>query len=105
MTILAQDFADVNGDRKLGRRTLPMVAPEGSRIYMLVILPLLSLFLGSIWSLGPFCVVIFVSVGFVVGLRFFLFRNEACDQSSYLLYNVCVFYQHSKYVAQHCHPV
>jgi 4-hydroxybenzoate polyprenyltransferase len=88
MTILAQDFADVNGDRKLGRRTLPMVAPKGSRIYMLAVFPVLSLGLGSIWSLGPLCTLFFVSIGFGVGLRYFLLRSEVCDQSSFILYNV-----------------
>ncbi|KAJ8594718.1 hypothetical protein M405DRAFT_808498 [Rhizopogon salebrosus TDB-379] len=88
MTILAQDFADVNGDRKLGRRTLPMVAPKGSRIYMLAVFPVLSLGLGSIWSLGPLCTLFFVSIGFGVGLRYFLLRSEVCDQSSFILYNM-----------------
>lgn len=88
MTIHAQDFADAKGDRMSGRQTLPIVAPEGSRVYMLCVLPLLSLALSSIWSLGPLCSVIFVSIGFVVGLRCFLFRDEICDRSTYLLYNM-----------------
>ena len=54
-------FADVNGDRMLGRRTLPIVAPQGSRIYILCVLPLLSLALVSSWSLGPLCSILFVS--------------------------------------------
>ncbi|KAG1731805.1 UbiA prenyltransferase family [Suillus paluster] len=53
LTVHAQDFADVNGDRNSGRRTLPIVAPEGSRIYMICVLPLLSFALASFWSLGP----------------------------------------------------
>ncbi|KAG1850694.1 UbiA prenyltransferase family [Suillus subluteus] len=88
MTIHVQDFADANGDRMSGRRTLPIVAPEGSRIYVLCVLPLLSLGLASIWSLGPLCSVLFVSIGFGVGLRCFLFRDEIRDQSTYLLYNM-----------------
>ena len=95
MTIHAQDFADVDGDRKMGRRTLPMVAPEGSRIYMFAVLPLLSLVLCSIWSLGPLCSIFFVAIGFVVGYRYFLFRSEVCDQSSYLLYNARAFLLYS----------
>ncbi|KAG1774623.1 hypothetical protein EV702DRAFT_1200208 [Suillus placidus] len=48
LTIHAQDFADVNGDE-----TLPIVAPEESRIYELCALPLLSFPLTSFWSLEP----------------------------------------------------
>lgn len=88
LTIHAQDFPDINGDRKSGRRTLPIVAPEASRVYMLCVLPLLSLTLTSVWSLGPLCSIFFVSIGSWVGLRYFLFRDEIRDQSSYRLYNV-----------------
>ncbi|KAG2073275.1 hypothetical protein BDR04DRAFT_1010891 [Suillus decipiens] len=85
LTIHAQDFADVNGDRRSGRRTLPIVAPEGSRIYMLCALPLFSFALASFWNLGPFSTVLFVSMGSWVGIRYFFFRD---DQSSYRLYNI-----------------
>ncbi|KAG0696315.1 hypothetical protein DFH29DRAFT_951749 [Suillus ampliporus] len=94
VTIHAQDFADVNGDRRLGRRTLPIVAPEGSRIYMLCVLPLLSFALVSFWSLGPLCSILFVSMGSWVGLRYFFFRGEICDQSNYWLYNVWLMSAH-----------
>ncbi|KAG1882471.1 UbiA prenyltransferase family-domain-containing protein [Suillus subluteus] len=88
LTIHAQDFADVNGDCRVGRRTLPIIAPEGSRIYMLCALPLLSLTLASFWSLGPLSTVLFVFMGSWVGIRYFLFRGVICDQSSYRLYNI-----------------
>lgn len=86
LTIHAQDFADVNGDRKSGRRTLPIVVPEGSRIYMLCALPLFSFALASFWSLGPLSSVLFVSMGSWVGIRYFLFRDEISDQSNFRLY-------------------
>lgn len=88
LTIHAQDFADVNGDRRSGRRTLPIIAPEASRIYMLCALPLFSFALASFWSLGPLSSVLFVSMGSWVGLRYFLFRDEIRDQSNYRLYNI-----------------
>ncbi|KAG0699981.1 hypothetical protein DFH29DRAFT_983276 [Suillus ampliporus] len=78
MTIHVQDFADVNGDRMLGRRTLPIVAPEGSRIYILCVLPSISFALASFWSFG-------------VGLRCFLVRDENGDHLNYWLYNVRIF--------------
>lgn len=52
MTIYEQDFADADGDRMLGRRTLPIVAPKGSRIYTLCVIPLALAFS---WNLGPIC--------------------------------------------------
>ncbi|KAG1734489.1 UbiA prenyltransferase family [Suillus lakei] len=90
LTIHAHDFADVNGDCRSGRRTLPIVAPEGSRIYMLCALPLLSFALASLWSLGPLCSIFFGCVGSLVGLRYFLFRDEIHDQSNVRLYNIRV---------------
>jgi hypothetical protein len=91
MTIHEQDFADADGDRMLGRRTLPIMAPQGSRIYTLCVIPLLSLALAFSWSLGPLCSILFVSLGFGVGLRCFFFRDEIHDQSTFLLYNVRIF--------------
>ncbi|KAG0700750.1 UbiA prenyltransferase family [Suillus ampliporus] len=88
LTIHAQDFPDTNGDRMSGRQTLPIVAPEESRIYMLCVLPALSFILVSIWNLGPLCSIVFVSIGFGVGLRFFHLRDEISDRSTYMLYNI-----------------
>ncbi|KAG1844924.1 hypothetical protein DFJ58DRAFT_801613 [Suillus subalutaceus] len=88
LTIHAQDFADVDGDRMSGRRTLPIITPKGSRIYMLCVLPLFSFALASFWSLGPLSTVLFVFMGSWVGIRYFIFRDEICDQSTYRLYNI-----------------
>ncbi|KAG1867036.1 UbiA prenyltransferase family-domain-containing protein [Suillus tomentosus] len=76
LTVHAQDFADVSGDLKSGRRTLPIIAPEGSRIYMLCALPLFSFALASFWNLGPLSSGLFVSMGSWVGIRYFLFRDK-----------------------------
>ncbi|KAG1735608.1 UbiA prenyltransferase family [Suillus paluster] len=88
LTIHAQDFADIEGDRKSGRRTLPIVAPEGSRIYMLCVLPLLSFALASFWSVGPLCSILFMCTGSWVALRYFLFRDKISDEATYRLYNI-----------------
>ncbi|OAX32523.1 hypothetical protein K503DRAFT_870110 [Rhizopogon vinicolor AM-OR11-026] len=87
-TIHVQDFEDFSGDRAAGRRTLPIVAPEGSRIYTLCVLPLTSLVLAYFWSLGYLCSVLFVSMGCGIGFRCFLVRDEAGDKITYRLYNV-----------------
>ncbi|KAG2130892.1 UbiA prenyltransferase family-domain-containing protein [Suillus clintonianus] len=88
VTIHVQDFQDVDGDRMIGRRTLPIVAPEGSRIYVLCMLPLVSFALASFWSLGPLCSVLFILMGIVVGIRCFLVRDEIGDRSNYWMYNI-----------------
>ncbi|KAG1899012.1 UbiA prenyltransferase family [Suillus fuscotomentosus] len=94
LTVHAQDFADVNGDRRSGRRTLPIIAPEGSRIYILCALPLFSFALASVWSLGPLSSLLFVSMGSWVGIRYYLFRDEIRDQSTYRLYNIWIMSAH-----------
>ncbi|KAG2102856.1 UbiA prenyltransferase family [Suillus discolor] len=94
LTVQAQDFADVNGDRRSGRRTLPIIAPEGSRIYMLCALPLISFALASVWSLGPLSSLLFVSMGSWAGIRYYLFRDEIRDEANYRLYNIWILCVH-----------
>ncbi|KIK81858.1 hypothetical protein PAXRUDRAFT_832579 [Paxillus rubicundulus Ve08.2h10] len=93
-TIHAQDFADADGDRVSGRRTLPIVAPEGSRIYILTALPVWSIALSALWGLGPFCGMFFLLMGLFVGSQYFRFRDATHDQSSYVLYNVWLLAAH-----------
>lgn len=93
-TIHAQDFADVDGDRLSGRRTLPIIAPEGSRLYMLAALPGWSIILSMLWGLGPLCGTLFLAFGLFVGTQYFRFRDGPHDQSSYLLYNVWLLVAH-----------
>ncbi|KAG9318045.1 UbiA prenyltransferase family-domain-containing protein [Chiua virens] len=87
-TIHAQDFADAEGDKLSGRRTLPIVAPEGSRRYILAALPLWSIALSALWGLGPLSAVMFLCMGAFVGSQYFRFRDVKHDQASYVLYNV-----------------
>jgi 4-hydroxybenzoate polyprenyltransferase len=87
-TIQAQDFADVEGDKISGRRTIPIIAPEGSRISILAALMLWSWVLAALWGLGPVSGAIFFIMGCFVGARYFKFRDAKADKLSYLLYNV-----------------
>lgn len=87
-TIHAQDFADVEGDKASGRRTLPIVAPEGSRVWMLVALMLWSCVLAGLWGLGPVSGTLYFCTGSLVGARYFKLRKIDDDKRSYLLYNV-----------------
>lgn len=87
-TIHAQDFADVAGDRELGRRTLPIHAPELSRRITLVALCAWSAFLCWYWGVGPVCSASYVALGVVIAVRFYVWRSAEADRRSYLLYNV-----------------
>ena len=90
-TIHAQDFRDEVGDKLMGRRTIQIVWPEGSRIGILVMLAGWSI--GLSWACGlafrfsvPFC-----AWAVFVGLRFFWKRTVEEDQLSYHYYNVGFF--------------
>ncbi|TFK68105.1 hypothetical protein BDN72DRAFT_61470 [Pluteus cervinus] len=87
-TIHAQDFADVEGDKVSGRRTIPIIAPEGARISMLALLLGWSTILAALWGLGPVSGALFFAMGGFVGARYFSLRDEKDDRISYLLYNM-----------------
>ena len=87
-TIHSQDFRDQKGDERAGRRTIPMVWPEGSRISILVTLMAWSV--GLSWACGlsypvsmPFC-----ALGGFIGLRFFRERTADEDKQSFHYYTV-----------------
>jgi 4-hydroxybenzoate polyprenyltransferase len=87
-TIHAQDFKDIEGDRKIGRRTIPIVLPVFSRVTVIIPMVLWSFGLGRVWDLGAEVAAPFVALALVVGGRFLLFRSVAEDQVSFYLYNV-----------------
>jgi len=87
-TIHAQDFRDIEGDKTLGRRTLPIVAPEGSRAFIVAGLFLWSCILAKLWGLGPLSAVIFIGLGSFVAGRYFHFREARDEKYSFTLYNI-----------------
>ncbi|KAJ3710822.1 UbiA prenyltransferase family-domain-containing protein [Lentinula raphanica] len=89
-TIHAQDFADVEGDFALGRTTLPICAPELSRLLILLALAIWSIGLGWFWDIHPLCQIVFVAIGLLVGIRYYYWRTLQDDKVSYLLYNVWI---------------
>ncbi|PBK63902.1 hypothetical protein ARMSODRAFT_941729 [Armillaria solidipes] len=94
-TISAQDFADVEGDRLSGRRTFPIVAPEGSRYYILMTILFWSVSLINVWNLGPASGSLFFTLGAYVGFRFFRFRDKQSDSSNYIWYNIWLVAAHT----------
>jgi 4-hydroxybenzoate polyprenyltransferase len=87
-TIHAQDFRDEVGDKLMGRRTIPIVWPEGSRIWILVMLAAWSVGLSWAFDLPPSFSVAFCALAAFIGLRFFRRRTADADKRSYRYYNV-----------------
>ena len=90
-TIHAQDFRDEIGDRLMGRRTVPIVWPKGSRIGIFAMLIAWSVGLSWACDLAyhfsvPLCV-----LAVFIGLRFLRERTANADKCSYRYYNVRVF--------------
>ena len=87
-TIYAQDFRDEIGDLRIGRRTIPILWPEASRIGMVLVLAVWSIGLAWTCDLGPFSSVSFCALATFVGLRFFRKRTAEADRWSFHYYNV-----------------
>ncbi|KAI0295102.1 UbiA prenyltransferase family [Multifurca ochricompacta] len=87
-TIHAQDFRDEVGDKLMGRRTIPIVWPEASRIGILVMLAAWSIGLSWVYGLASIFSVPFCAWAFFVGLRFFRKRTAEADKLSYRYYNI-----------------
>ena len=87
-TYHVQDFKDVEGDRLIGRRTLPIVAPQHARKTVIGGLVAWSVALTLIWELDVLASAVLLLLGAVVGGRFLLCRSIRADQVSFYLYNV-----------------
>jgi len=87
-TIHSQDFRDQEGDERAGRRTIPMVWPEGSRVSIFVTLMAWSAGLSWACDLAyPFSMS-FCALGGFIGLRFFRERTADEDKQSFHYYTV-----------------
>ncbi|KAI0070730.1 hypothetical protein K474DRAFT_1713083 [Panus rudis PR-1116 ss-1] len=87
-TLHAQDFKDVAGDQRIGRCTLPIIAPEFSRYTMICGLTAWSVALGCVWGLRHWLHVLLVILGIFTGYRFVSMREIGDDQVSYYWYNL-----------------
>lgn len=84
----ATDFKDIEGDRLLGRKTIPIAAPTLSRPTLLLLMCAWSIALTRVWELDILATAAFSALGFAVGARFMLFQSVVADKKSCLLYNV-----------------
>jgi UbiA prenyltransferase family len=89
-TIHTQDFCDEIGDKLMGRRTIPMVWPKGSRVWIFVALTAWSVGLSWACDLTPYFSVPFCALAVFIGLRLLQKRTADVDKRSYYFYNVRV---------------
>ncbi|KAH7890531.1 UbiA prenyltransferase family [Phlebopus sp. FC_14] len=87
-TLHCQDFKDEEGDRLIGRKTLPIVFPVLARVSVMVGLPLWSICLTCVWKMDVICSVAFVAYASVVGMRFMMLHDAQADKMSCKLYSV-----------------
>ena len=87
-TIQAQDFKDTEGDRLVGRKTLPIVAPYTARPTLMLALMLWSVGLSALWGLSIYAALAFNILSFTVGMRYVSLDSVKDDQRSFYLYNV-----------------
>ncbi|KAJ7756756.1 UbiA prenyltransferase family-domain-containing protein [Mycena maculata] len=87
-TIHAQDFKDEEGDRAIGRKTIPIVLPSIARYTVIVPLTLWSAALALVWKLQLIEAIAFVCLAISVGARYIFSTTVHADQVSFYWYNV-----------------
>lgn len=89
-TLHAQDFADVTGDKCLGRRTFPIVHPSASRMTISTALVAWSPIVCNVWRIDKITALAFTMLGCLTSARFWYLRTAEADNLSYILYNVSI---------------
>ncbi|KAK7014388.1 UbiA prenyltransferase family [Favolaschia claudopus] len=87
-TIHAQDFKDEEGDRAIGRRTIPIVLPTIARYTVIVPLTIWSAGLSLVWKLGIIETAAFIMLALSVGAQYLASSTVKADQVSFYWYNV-----------------
>ena len=87
-TIHAQDFRDIVGDRAIGRTTLPIAFPLFSRVSMLILVPMGTIFFCCLWAPPISISIILIVLSTFVGVRYVIFADARSDKVSYSWYNV-----------------
>lgn len=89
-TIQAQDFKDTEGDKLIGRKTLPIVAPTIARPTLMLALMAWSVGLSLLWQTNAVVSFVFNALALSVGGRYVALKSIREDQVSFYLYNVSV---------------
>lgn len=87
-TIHSQDFKDVDGDRAIGRQTIPIVFGALSRFTVIVPLLLWSVGLSVVWGLDIATCATFVVLGLFVGAQYVVGKSVHEYQVAFYWYNV-----------------
>jgi len=87
-TIQTSDFADCEGDRLVGRKTMPLTMPTLARPLVFVAMAAWSIALSYLWGLAHLQAATFCAMGFYVGFRFLLFTSVKDDKVSFNWYNL-----------------
>ena len=88
-TIHAQDFQDVDGDKEVGRITLPMMMPPSiARSTLLILLVTWSFILSKVWAVSAVVLLGYLGLATLAGLNYVLYETVEDDHCSYRIYNV-----------------
>ncbi|KAI0070189.1 hypothetical protein K474DRAFT_895382 [Panus rudis PR-1116 ss-1] len=93
-TLHATDFKDVDGDRMIGRRTLPIIAPTLARYTMICGLTTWCAVLGYLWNTGILLWALLLFSGLYTGYRFVAMREVVDDRVSGNWYNLWLSISH-----------
>lgn len=84
----ATDFKDIEGDKLMRRKTLPIAAPRLARPTLFLLMLSWSIAVTRVWELDTLASLVFNVLGFAIGVRFLAFNDIPADKTSCLLYNV-----------------
>ncbi|KAK0478768.1 UbiA prenyltransferase family [Armillaria novae-zelandiae] len=94
-TIHAQDFPDVEGDKAMGRITLPLYAPLFSRLLVCIGVPMWSIILSFTWDISPGKRILLICFAIFVAWRFYRYKTASREATSYVFYNIWLFAVHT----------
>jgi 4-hydroxybenzoate polyprenyltransferase len=88
-TIQTQDFPDMEGDRAMGRQTLPIYAHEATRVgSFLAIITWSIIILSYFWGFMNILTIPLSLLGAFIGLRFYFLRTTKSDQLTWSIFTV-----------------
>ena len=87
-TIHTSDFKDCEGDRLIGRKTMPITMPTIARPSTFAVMLVWSIILSYLWDLASLQAVTFCGMGLYIGLRFLTMTSVRDDKISFNWYNV-----------------
>jgi len=87
-TIHTSDFKDCEGDRLIGRKTMPITMPTTARPLTFAVMFVWSIILSYLWDLASLQAAAFCGMGLYIGLRFLALESVRDDKVSFNWYNL-----------------